>query len=150
MLFSCSVMSNFLWPHELQHARLHGPSPSAGACPNSCPMSRWYHPTISSTAVLFSTCLLSFPASGSFPVSQCVTSGGLPCLKLSFSWLFLLALVSLVFLDKGIETRNKQMRLCKTKKTKKQNPCKRKPLSKWKDHLLNGRKYLQMIYLIKI
>ena len=110
LLFSCSVTSDFLWPHELQHARLHCPSPSAGACPNSCPMSLWYHPTIFSIVVLFSTCLLYFPASGSFPMSQLVTSGGLPCLKLSFSWLFLLALFSLVFLDKEIKTRktNKQ------------------------------------------
>ena len=97
---------------------LHCPSPSAGACPNSCPMSRWFHPTISSTVVLFSTCFLSFPASGSFPMSQLVTSGGLPCLKLSFSWLFLPALVSLVFLDKGIKTR-KKWDYAKLKKKKK-------------------------------
>ena len=74
--FSCSVMSYSLWPHGLQHARLPYPSPAPGACSNSCPSSRWYHPTISSSVVPFSSCLQSFPASGSFPVSQFFTSGG--------------------------------------------------------------------------
>ena len=61
LLFSCSVMSNSLLPHGLQHARLRRPSPSPGACSNSCPLSRWCHPTISSSVVPFSSCLLSFP-----------------------------------------------------------------------------------------
>ena len=57
LLFSCSVMSESLWPHGLQHARLPCPSPSSGACSNSCPLSRWCHPTISSSVVPFSSCL---------------------------------------------------------------------------------------------
>ena len=69
--FSCSVVSN-----GLQYARLPCPSPTPGACSNSCPSSQWCHPTISSSVVPFSTCLQSFPASGSFPVSQFFTSGG--------------------------------------------------------------------------
>ena len=76
LLFSHSVMSNSLWPHRLQHTRLPCPSPSPGACSNSCPSSHWCHPTISSSIVLFSSCLQSFPASGSFPLSQFFTSGG--------------------------------------------------------------------------
>jgi len=62
LLFSCSVMSNSLWPHELQHARLPCPSPSFWACSNSCPLSRWCHPTISSSVISFSSCLLFFPS----------------------------------------------------------------------------------------
>ena len=76
LLFSCSVMSDSLWPHGLQHARFPCPSPSPGACSNSCPLSWWCHPTISSSVVAFSFCLLSFPASGSFLMSQLFTSGG--------------------------------------------------------------------------
>ena len=68
-------MFNFLWPHRLQHARLPCPSPSPGVCLNSCPLSQWCHPTISSSFVPFSW-LQSFPASGSLPVSQLFTSGG--------------------------------------------------------------------------
>ena len=58
----------------LQHARLPCPSPIPGACLNSCPSSQWCHPTISSLVILFSSCLQSFPASGSFPMSQFFTS----------------------------------------------------------------------------
>ena len=65
-----------LWPHGLQHARLPCSSPTPRACPNSSPSSWWCHPTISSSLVSFSSCLQSFPASGSFPVSQFFTSGG--------------------------------------------------------------------------
>ena len=65
LLFSCSVMSNSLQPHGLQHARLPSPSPSPRACSNSCPLSQWCHPTISSSVVPFSSCLQSFPISGS-------------------------------------------------------------------------------------
>ena len=68
--FSCSVMSDSLRPHGLQHARLSCLSPTPGAYSNSCPSSRWCHPTISSTVVPFSSCLQSFPASESFPMSQ--------------------------------------------------------------------------------
>ena len=74
--FGHSVMSQSLWPHGLQHARLPCPSPTPGACSNSCPSSRWCHPTISSSVIPFSSYLQSFPASGSFPVSQFFTSSG--------------------------------------------------------------------------
>ena len=74
--FSRSVTSNSLWPHEPQHARPPCPSPTPGVYPNPCPLSRWCHPTISSSVVPFSFCPQSFPASGSFPVSQLFTSGG--------------------------------------------------------------------------
>ena len=67
--FSCSVMSNSLRPHGLQHARTPCPSPIPGAWSNSCPLSQWWHPTISSSAIAFSSSLQSFPASGSFPMS---------------------------------------------------------------------------------
>ena len=70
-----SVVSHSLQPHGLQHARLPCPSPTPGACSNSCPSSQWCHPTISSSDIPFS-CLQSFPISGSFPVSQFFTSGG--------------------------------------------------------------------------
>ena len=66
MLFSHSVMSNSLRPHGLYHARLPCPSPTPGAYSNSCPLSRWCHPTISSSVILFSSCLQSFLASGLF------------------------------------------------------------------------------------
>ena len=74
--FSRSVMSNSLQPHGLQHARLPCPSPTLGVYSNSCPLSQWCHPTISSSVVPFSSCLQSFPASGAFPMSQSFTSGG--------------------------------------------------------------------------
>ena len=69
-------MSNSLWPHGLQHARLPCPSLSAGDCWNSCPMSQWCHPTISSSVTPFSSCLQSFPASESFSTSQLFSSRG--------------------------------------------------------------------------
>ena len=73
----CSVMSNSLWPpHELQHARLPCPSVSPRACSNSCPLSCWCHPTISSSVTPFSSFPQSFPASGSFLMSQLFVSGG--------------------------------------------------------------------------
>ena len=74
--FSHSVMSNSLGPHGLQYARLPCPSPTPGACSNSCPLSRWCHPTISSSVVPFSSYLQSFLAPGSFPMSQFFTAGG--------------------------------------------------------------------------
>ena len=94
LFFSCSVVSNSLGPHGLKHARLPCPSPSpracsnscpsracsnscpSRACSNSCPSSRWCHPTISSSVVSFSSCLQSFPASGSFLMSRLFPSGG--------------------------------------------------------------------------
>ena len=69
-----SVMSDSLQPHKSQHARPPCPSPTPGVHPNSCPLSRWCHPTISSYVTLF--CPQSFPASGSFPMSQLFASGG--------------------------------------------------------------------------
>ena len=68
--FSCSVVSKSLRPHGLQQTRLPCPSPTSGAYSDSCPSSRWCHPTISSSVVPFFSCLRSFPASGSFPMSQ--------------------------------------------------------------------------------
>ena len=75
--FSHSVVSDSLWPHELQHSRPPCPSPIPGVYPNPCPSSRWCHPTVSSSVFPFSSCLQSFPASGSFLMSQFFTSGGI-------------------------------------------------------------------------
>ena len=69
-------MSNSLRPHGLQHTRFPCPSPTPRACSDSCPSSRWCHPTISSSVIPFSSCLQSFPASGSFQMSQFFASGG--------------------------------------------------------------------------
>ena len=69
-------MSSFLWLHGLQHARLLCPSPTPGACSTSHPSSLWCHPTISSSVIPFSSCLQSFPASGSFPMGQLFPWGG--------------------------------------------------------------------------
>ena len=74
--FNHSVVSDYLWPHELQHARPPCPSPTPGVYPNSCPLSQWCHPTISSSVIPFSSCPQSFPASGSFKMSQLFASGG--------------------------------------------------------------------------
>ena len=74
--FSCSVWSDSLRLHGRQHARLPCPSPSPRACSNSCPLSQWYHPTISSSGIPFSSCLQSFPASGSLPMRGLFASGG--------------------------------------------------------------------------
>ena len=106
--FRYSVQSNSLCPHGLQHARPPCPSPTPWACSNLCPSSQWCHPTISSSVVPFSSCLQSFPASGSFPVSQFFPSGGqntgvsasasvLPSELISFriDWLDLLAVKGL-------------------------------------------------------
>ena len=76
LLFSHSVMSDFLWPHGLQPARSPCPSPSLRVCSNSSPLSWWHHPTISSSVIPFSSLPQSFPASESFPVSQFFASGG--------------------------------------------------------------------------
>ena len=70
-----SVVSDSLWPHGLQHTRPPCPSPTLGAGSDSCPLSWWYHPTISSSVVPCSSCLHSFPASGSFSMSQFFTPG---------------------------------------------------------------------------
>ena len=74
--FSRSVVSDSLWPHELQHARPPCPSPTPGVHSNPCPSSRWCHPAISSSVIPFSSCPQSLPASESFPMSQLFTRGG--------------------------------------------------------------------------
>ena len=90
LLFSCQVMSDSLWPHGLQHARLPCLSPCSRVCSNSCPLSRWYHPTISSSVSPFS-CPQSFPSSGSFLMSQLLASGsqstGASACHQSFQWI---------------------------------------------------------------
>ena len=74
--FSRSVVSNSLWPHELQHARPPCPCPTPGVYSNSCALSWWCHPAISSSVVPFSSCPQSLPASGAFPTSQIFAWGG--------------------------------------------------------------------------
>ena len=76
LLFSYSVVSASLWPHGLQHSSLPCPSLSPGVCSNSCQLSRWCHPPISSSVTSFSSCPQSFPASGSFLMSWLFASGG--------------------------------------------------------------------------
>ena len=76
LLFSCSAVSDSLQPCGLQHARLPCPSLSFWVCLNSCPLSWWCHPAISSSVIPLSSCLHSFPGSGSFPMSLLFTSGG--------------------------------------------------------------------------
>ena len=73
---SCSVVSNSLQPHGLHHIRPPCPSPTPGVYPNPFPLSRWCHPAISSSIVPFSSCPQSFPALGSFPMSQLFAWGG--------------------------------------------------------------------------
>ena len=75
-LLCCSVVSDSLQHHGLQHAGLHCPSLSPRVCSNSHPLSQWCHPTISSSVIPFSSCLQSFPVSGSFLMSRLFTSGG--------------------------------------------------------------------------
>ena len=76
LLFILSVMPDSLQPHEPQHARPPCPSPTPGVYSNPCPLSQWCHPITSSSVALFSSCPQSFPASGSFQISQFSTSGG--------------------------------------------------------------------------
>ena len=78
-------MSNSLWPHDLQYTRLPYPSPTPGACSNSCRSSQWCHPTISSSVIPFFCCLQSCPASGSFQMSQLFPSGDQSIGSFSFS-----------------------------------------------------------------
>ena len=82
--FSGSVVSDSLWPHGLWHTRPPCPSPTPRVCSNSCPLSQWCHPTTSSCSVPFS-CLQSFPASGSFPMSQFFASSDQSIVSFSFS-----------------------------------------------------------------
>ena len=91
--FSCSVMPYSLRPHGLQHTSLPCPSPTPRTCSNSCPLNRWCHPTISSSVICFSSCLQSFPASGSFQMNQFFASGGQSIgasqfQHQSFQWIF--------------------------------------------------------------
>ena len=74
--FSHSVVSDSLWPHESQHTRPPCPPPTPGVHSDSCPLSQWCHPTMSSSVIPFSSCLKSFPASESFQMSHFFTSGG--------------------------------------------------------------------------
>ena len=86
---SCSVMTDSLRPHGLQHSRLPCPSPTPRACSESCPLSRWCHPTISSSVIPFSSCLQSFPASGSFPMSQfLLIPVDIPFIYFCLCWVF--------------------------------------------------------------
>ena len=90
LTFSCTVVSNSLWPRGLQYAMLSHPSPAPRACSNLCPLSQWCHPTISSSVALFSSCLQSFPASGSFLISRLFTLSGqsIEASVQSFQWIF--------------------------------------------------------------
>ena len=109
--FSHSVVSDILQPHGLQHARLLCPSLTPRVCSNSCLLSRWCHPTISSSVIPFSSCFQSFPASVSFPMSRLVTSGGqsigasgsAPVLPMNVQDWFPLGLIGLISLkSKGL------------------------------------------------
>ena len=92
LFFSCSVLSDSLWPQGLQHPRLPCPSSSPGACSDSCPVSQWCHPSISSSVIPFSSCLQSLPASGPFPMSWLSAPDGqileLQLQHQSFQWVF--------------------------------------------------------------
>ena len=103
-------MSNSLQPHGLQHASLPCPSLSPGVCSNSCPLSRWCHPTISSSVTPFSSCPQCFPASGSFPMSQLFAWGGhsigasasASVLPMNIQGWFPLGFTGLILLSKGL------------------------------------------------
>ena len=105
-------MSNSVRPHGLQHAGLPCPSLSPGVCSNSCPLSWWCYPTISSSVTPFSSCPWSFPASGSFPVSRLFTSGGqsigalasASVLPMNIQSWFPLGLTGLILPFKGLST----------------------------------------------
>ena len=90
LLFSHQVMSYSLQAHKLQHARLPCPSLFSGVCSNSCPLSWWCHPTISSSVTPFFSCSQSFPTSGSFPVNWLSISGGQSIVASAsvFQWIF--------------------------------------------------------------
>ena len=108
-VFSLSV-SNCLWPHGLQHTRLPCPLLSPGVCSNSCPLSQWCHPTISSSVTPFSSCPQSFPASESFPISWLFASGGqsigasasTSVLPMNIQGWFPLELTGLILRSKGL------------------------------------------------
>ena len=108
LLFSHPVLFNSLRPHGLQHVRPPCPSSSPDVCPSSCPLHQWCHPAISSSNTLFSFCPLSFPASGTFPISQLFTSDdqntGASALVLpkSIQGWFPLRMTGLILLSKGL------------------------------------------------
>ena len=108
-------MSDSLPLHGLQHARLSCPSPTPRTCSNSCPLSQWCHPAISSSVIPFSSCLQSFSASGSFPMSQFFASGGQSIgasasgsvLPMNVQDWFPLGLTGLIYLlSKGLSTQS--------------------------------------------
>ena len=109
-LFSHKVMSDSLWPQELQHTRLPCPSLPTGVCPSSRPLNWWCHPTISSSVTLCPYCLQSFPALGSFPMSQLFPSDGqntgasasATVLPINTQGWFPLGLAGLILLSKGL------------------------------------------------
>ena len=104
LLFSHFIMFDSLRPHELRHARLPCPSPYPRVCSNSCPLSQWCHPTVSSSVTPFSSCLQSFSALGSFPMSQLFALGGqsigssasAPVLPMNIQGLFSLGMTGLI------------------------------------------------------
>ena len=110
MPFSRWVVSNSLWPHGLQHARLPCPSLTPRVYSNSCPLSMWWHPIISSSVICFSSHLQSFPASVSFPMSQFFSSGGqsigvsasASVLPMNIQDWFSLGLTGLILQSKGL------------------------------------------------
>ena len=101
LLFSCSFVFDSLWPHELQQARLPCLSLSPSICSNSCPSSRWCHPTISSCVVPFPSCLQSFPASASFPMRRLYTASVLP---MNIQGWFPFGLTGLILQSKGLSS----------------------------------------------
>ena len=108
--FSRSIVSESLWPHEPQHTRPPCPLPIPGVYPNSCPLSQWCYPTISSSAVPFSSYPQAFSASGSFPMSQFFTSviqrtgasSSSSVLPMNIQGWFPLGLTDLILLSKGL------------------------------------------------
>ena len=90
LLFSHLIMTSSLWPHGLQYSSILCSPVSPRTCSNSCPSNQWCHPTVSSSVVSFSSCLQSFPSSGSFPMSQFFTSGGQSIGSFSFVIKFLI------------------------------------------------------------
>ena len=109
LLFDCSVVSDSLWHHGLEHSRLPCPSLSPEVCSKSCPLSQWCHPTISSFITPFSSLLQSFPASESLPVSQFFASGGqsigasASVLPMNIQSWFPLGIIGLILLSKGLQ-----------------------------------------------
>ena len=103
LLFSCQIVFDSLWPHELQHARLPCPSLSPTVCSNSCPLSQWCHPTISSSVTPFSSWLQPFPASGAFHQVAVGASTSASVLPMNIQGWFPLGLTGLISLQsKGL------------------------------------------------